>query len=82
MNDLAWPADRLGEALQTLARRSGLDPGELALDEPSETEDLGAWIGTAAAAMGLEAEAVEVPYRDIESLVRQSAVTQPRSSRR
>jgi len=70
---LAWPADRLGEALQILARRSGLGPGELTLDEPSSTTDPGPWIITAAAAMGLEAEPVDVSYREVESLVRQSA---------
>ena len=73
MNTLAWPADRLGEALQTLARRSGLEPGELTLDEPSASADPGSWIVTAAAAMGLEAEPVEVSYREVESLVRQAA---------
>src|SRR5215210_7323762 len=73
MNALAWPADRLGEAIQTLARRSGLSPGELDLDEPSAAADLGSWIGTAAAAMGLEAEPVDVSYREVDSLVRQSA---------
>ena len=73
MNALAWPADRLGEALQTLARRSGLNPEDFDLDEPSATADLGSWIGTAAAAMGLEAEPVDVSYREVDSLVRQSA---------
>jgi len=73
MNALAWPADRLGEALRILARKSGLGPGELDPGEPSDTGDPGAWIVTAAATMGLEAETVEVPYRDVESLVRQAA---------
>lgn len=73
MNGLAWPAGRLGEALQTLARRSGLGPEELDLDEPSGAADLEPWIETAAAAMGLEAEPVDVSYREVESLVRQAA---------
>src|SRR6185295_5208018 len=68
---LAWPADRLGEALSTLARRSGLEPGKLDLPEPREAsaEELDPWVDAAAAAMGLEAEPVEVAYGEVEALV-------------
>jgi ATP-binding cassette subfamily B protein len=75
LDALAWPADRLGDALSALARRSGLAPGKLDLPEPrgSSPEELDRWIGAAAAAMGLEAEPVEAPYDEVEALVGRSA---------
>jgi len=75
LDALAWPAERLGEALSTLARRSGLEPAKLDLPEPrgAAAGELEIWIGAAAAAMGLEAEPVEAAYGEVEELVRQSA---------
>jgi len=75
LDALAWPADRLGEALSTLARRSGLAPAKLDLAEPrgASAEELERWIGAAAAAMAIEAEPVEAAYGEVEALVGQSA---------
>src|SRR6185295_3061814 len=75
LDALAWPAERLGEAVSALARLSGLKPAKLDLAEPRElsADELDRWIGAAAAAMGLEAEPVETAYGEVEALVRQSA---------
>jgi ATP-binding cassette subfamily B protein len=72
---LAWPADRLGEALSALVRRSGLGPAKLDLPEPrgASPEEVERWIGAAAGAMDVEAEPVEAAYGEVEALVRQSA---------
>src|SRR5215831_9104279 len=78
LNTLVWPVARLGEALEAMARRSGLAPGERETPVPPEglardnTEALGAWIETAATWLGLEAESVEVPYAEVEGLVRRA----------
>jgi ATP-binding cassette, subfamily B, bacterial len=72
LDSLAWPAGRLGEALSALARHAGLRPARLDLPEPDETaspDDLDRWTTAAAAAMGLEAEPVEVSYGEVEALV-------------
>jgi hypothetical protein len=73
---LVWPVERLGEALETVARHSGLPlrqreiptpPGGLGQDGAAE---LGLWLETAAAWLGLEAESVEAPYTEVAGLVR------------
>jgi ATP-binding cassette subfamily B protein len=73
---LAWPVSRLGEALETLARIGGLVPGSAAITPPPHSlaqdggEALGRWIEATAGALGVEAEPVEVPYAEVERLVR------------
>lgn len=76
---LAWPADRLGEALLALARTAGLDPRPTA-EPPSSAalgegsgEALGPWIEAAARTLGIEAEPVEVPYAEAGRLVARAA---------
>jgi ATP-binding cassette subfamily B protein len=81
LDALAWPSGRLGEALQALARRSGLAG---TIKEADRARDLGEpppgadgqaledWIEAAAAASGLEAEPVEVSYRETADLVRRA----------
>jgi len=73
---LAWPLERLGEALETVARHRGLPlhqretpipPDGLGRDGAAE---LGLWLETAAAWLGLEAEPVEAPYAELAGLVR------------
>jgi ATP-binding cassette subfamily B protein len=76
--DLAWPASRLGEGMEGLARRSGLAIGQVETPIPSESaiaDDarLGRWIEEAAAWLGMEAEPVESPYTQIEQLLRNAA---------
>ncbi len=73
---LARPLSRLGELLEALARKSGLalrvretsvPPEGLG---PMDGETLSVWIEAAAAWVGLEAEPVEAPYAEVESLIR------------
>jgi ATP-binding cassette subfamily B protein len=75
LDALAWPAERLGEGLSALVRRSGLGQAKLDLAEPRDAslEELERWIGAAAEAMAIEAEPVEAAYGEVEALVRQSA---------
>src|SRR5262249_17803733 len=67
---------RLGEALEALARHSGLTPSGRETPVPAaglaqdDAAALGAWIEAAAAWMGLEAEPVESPYAEAERFVR------------
>jgi ATP-binding cassette subfamily B protein len=78
LNTLAWPVARLGEALEAMARHSGLAPREREIPVPPEglaqadAAVLGAWIETAATWLGLEAEPVEAPYAEVEGLVRRA----------
>lgn len=72
----AWPVARLGEALEALARKSGL----LSVSVHRETQatqpplmtksQLDRWIDASAASLGFEAEAVTALYPDVESLIR------------
>ena len=75
LDALAWPVGRLGEAIAGLARLQGwrlrsaeapVCPAGLAQDSP---EALHGWLEAAAAWLGVEAELVEVPYAEVESLV-------------
>ena len=74
----AWPAARLGEALEALARESGLlsPPAQAETQSPSpphlEEPQLGHWIDASAAGMGFEAEGVTTPYPDVESLIQRA----------
>ena len=73
--DTTWPASRLGEALDALARRSGLsskvaetrNPGASIVSEPAV---LNRWVETAAATLGLEAEPADVRYSELEDYLR------------
>jgi len=69
---IAWPANRIGEALEALARRSDLRPKSIELPAPpaniaDDPHRLGLWIESAASALGLEAEPEEIRYADIET---------------
>jgi ATP-binding cassette subfamily B protein len=73
---VAWPGDRLAEALQVLARDSGLAarPLDASGGPPAgDPEAAGRWIEVAAAAMGLEAEPVETAYAEVETMVRKAS---------
>src|SRR5262245_17822679 len=76
LDTLAWPASRLGEALAALARQRGsrlrgveipVCPEERGQHSP---EELGEWLETAAAWLGLEAEPAAVSYAEVEALIR------------
>ena len=65
-----WPAGRIGEALEALARRSGMRPKSIELPPPpanlaDDARRLGLWIESATSALGLEAEPEEIRYSDL-----------------
>ncbi len=74
---LAWPASQLGEALEALARLSGLAGDAESPEVPGGTlvdgQQLDAWVCSAAAISGFEAEPVEAPYSEVEGLIRGGA---------
>lgn len=72
---LWWPLERLGEGMEELARRAGLDPvsGD-ALVIPaslgaSGAVDIGRWMDWAAERLGLEAEAVDATVPDFTEML-------------
>ncbi len=79
MNDgligLSWPRERLGEAIEALARRSKLSPGfPCAPDAPRDPEaindeNLGRWVTTTTAKLNLEAEPVFTSYAELDQLI-------------
>jgi ATP-binding cassette subfamily B protein len=71
----AWPSERLGEALEALARKSGLPVKDGEMPRPAATLALypgmqGKWIEATAAWLGLEVEETEIPYPDLERNLR------------
>ena len=76
LDELAWPVSRLGEALEALARTGALAPRSVEVPPPPHNlaqdgaEGLGRWIEATAGSLGLEAEPVDVPYAEVERLVR------------
>jgi ATP-binding cassette subfamily B protein len=75
IQSMAWPAERLSEAVEILAQKSGFPLGanpEAMLAATVHTADgatLGEWIEAAAGRLGLEAEAVSTAYADVERMV-------------
>jgi ATP-binding cassette subfamily B protein len=72
----AWPAERLGEALETLARTSGLAPRPASLPRaPARPtgEGLDRWLAAASDRLGIEAEPVECALPELDSLLRRAA---------
>ena len=71
-----WPMARAGEALETLARAVGLSTRPIqtpVTPQPFMTDPFDAqtrWLESAAATLGLEAEAVEAAYGDVDWLIR------------
>lgn len=79
MNDLvalAWPLNRLGEAIEALARYAGLGPAAVGAETPptfrgeAEQEALGNWIDWACARLGIEGESVETTGAEFVELLR------------
>ena len=74
---ITWPANRGAEALDALARRSGLRPKVGGISTPAAVDPdptrLGRWIEASAAALGLDAEPAEVRYADVERFLGSAA---------
>ncbi|MDQ3011909.1 MAG: ABC transporter ATP-binding protein/permease [Acidobacteriota bacterium] len=67
LNNLAWPAAQLGEAINALARKSGLASNAAELPNPLNAS--GQWIEAAAEKLGLEAEEVGALYGEVERMI-------------
>ena len=73
---IAWPAARLGELIENLARRGRLVSHPARLPAAPQglvaagDQAIGRWIDAAAGHLGLEAEAIDVLYADLEQLIR------------
>lgn len=72
---LTWPLSRVGEAIEMIARESGLAPRDV--EPPLPRPDMarnrampGRWIEDAATWFGVEAEPVESPYPEVEMMLR------------
>lgn len=69
---VSWPAQRLAEAVEKLALRSGLNPYKQAVagrPAPAEEAEWRLWIESVAGQLGLSAEPVEATYGEVEHLV-------------
>ena len=76
LNTLLWPVSRLGEAMEALARRSGLAPRSVELPIPPQGlaqdggETLSRWMALVASSLGCEAEPVTASYPEVEWLIK------------
>lgn len=75
LSPLAWPADRLGDAMAALAQRSGLEMPRIATTpsspaSPGEPERFSRWVEVLADQLGLEAIPAETTYADAGRLIR------------
>jgi ATP-binding cassette subfamily B protein len=71
-----WPAARLGEALELLARRAGYRPHAVPVEPPPAglgEAETARWVEAAARWLGVDAEPVEAPYAEAGDLVRGAA---------
>jgi ATP-binding cassette, subfamily B, bacterial len=71
-----WQADRLGEAMEELARRAGLKPNAQAglmvpdfAAQDNSAEERGRWVEWAAQRLGIEAEATATPASGFGELI-------------
>ncbi len=74
--DLTWPAERLGDAIEILGRRARLSaPRERVMNpdvqlDLSRSDKLGRWVEQTAAWLGFEAESVYAHRHEIDRLLR------------
>jgi len=74
LEKIAWPASRLGELMENLARRSRLVSHPFELPQPTtgavnNQEAISRWVMVAASNLGLEAEPVDSLYAGVENLL-------------
>ena len=70
LGGISWPRARRGEALSVLGQESGLTTVGVYADAVPDGVSLSDWMELSAARLGLEAESVDVPYRELEGFVR------------
>ncbi len=76
LQDLVWPASRLGEAIKVLALKSGSSLGRLEIPAlpqklwSADNEALGRWLNVMAFRLGMEAETIMSSYAEVERTVR------------
>ena len=67
----SWPRARLGEGLHALARKTGLRlRNEQPPSAPEDAERLDEWLETAAAWLGVEAQALSLPHPELAGFLR------------
>jgi ABC-type bacteriocin/lantibiotic exporter with double-glycine peptidase domain len=76
LEKFAWPADRVGELLENLARKAKLISRPPRLPAPpdgllhgADDESLSQWLDNAAGSLGIEAEPISVQYLDLDRLL-------------
>ena len=76
VHQLTWPVAKLGDAIEAIARTSGLSPRHIEAPNPPPSMTGGSdkvfsrWVETTAGLLGLEAEPVETTYPEVERFVR------------
>ena len=76
VHQLTWPVAKLGDAIEAIARTSGLSPRHIEAPNPPPSMTGGSdkvfsrWVETTAGLLGLEAEPVETTYPEVESFLR------------
>lgn len=74
---VTWPANRAAEALEALARKTGLRPKAATVVTPAvvsaEPTRLGRWIEASAAVLGFDAEPEEIRYADVDRILASAA---------
>lgn len=72
LDRLGWPASDLSEALEELARRSGLllKSAETRIPPLTEEETPDQWMEFVCQRLGIEAVSVETPYTEIEKMLK------------
>jgi ATP-binding cassette subfamily B protein len=79
LDQLTWHVSRLGELIEVLAQKAKLYPKAKEIPPLPEllwhanSEDLGQWLDSASSGMGLEVEAIDVVYTDVEDMIRNAA---------
>ncbi len=75
LKSLAWPGERLGEALEALARAGGMVTGGSTVPTPpaavaaGEIAETTRWLIAAAPLLGSEVEALTSPYPEFEEMI-------------
>jgi ATP-binding cassette subfamily B protein len=73
LENVSWPLERAGEALETLARAACLPVRRAEFPAPADGADSEErWIEAAGGWLGLEIEATETRYGEVESLLRRA----------